>query len=112
MGFIGFALSYSMRFSISLAIVAMVKSSHIMKPSQNLHQVMFWKDICARNIVLHNYSHPHNFVQSDKDLHIIITPSPNDVTSTSSAFDSDNQETTSINYQNGRKMHNILFLKK
>jgi len=54
MGFTGFALSYALRFNLSIAIVAMVNVTS--KPLQDMDQILFKADICPY-IIEDQFSH-------------------------------------------------------
>lgn len=55
LGFVGFALSYSLRFNLSIAIVAMCNDSN----SREIHtpQVVFQRDICSSKNKNDHYIH-------------------------------------------------------
>ncbi|XP_035707132.1 putative inorganic phosphate cotransporter [Folsomia candida] len=95
LGFVAFALSYSMRFNLSIAIVAMVKSSNTIKPTQPVDDIMFEKDICTRNLVLHNHQIPqtNNLTKADDEMYLVIPiSSDNDTGRNKYSFGDDAQK--------------------
>jgi hypothetical protein len=74
MSFLGFCLSYAMRFNISIAIVAMTNVATKDKPAQHLDTVMFKTDVCSPSVAGGIYS-DHNGVPTVPGTTVYFTTS-------------------------------------